>query len=685
MRADSLGMFWEDLPPVKAPKAEKAKRTPPPQTWKDPNYLPGLQEAMDFKVDLMNDIEIYNCRGRILVFDIECYINYFVIGFYDLSTGKSTYAEMMAGYEDMFNHALVEYLCHHNTILGFNSYSYDIPVLTFALYGHTCQTLKMITTEIIEEEKNGYDLLRKHKLKRREFNHVDIMEVAPLYASLKTYSGRLHAQRMQDLPFAPETFLSSPQITITRYYLINDLRNTALLANSLLPQVNLRNEMTLEYGIDLRSKSDAQIAEAIIREEIEKQTGRRLQRPPLEIGRQYAYNIPSFLKFQSPAMNHIMHIVSRTVFTVSETGNIGMPLELADLRIHMGHGVYKLGIGGLHSTESKAAHVASDKVILSDRDVTSYYPFIIINQNLEPEHLRGQFLPVYKDIVYRRIAAKKAKDKSTAESLKIVINGSYGKLGSMWSVLYAPQLLVQVTMTGQLSLLMMIERLEMAGIPVVSANTDGIVIKCPTEKKELMEAIIARWELETGFQTEENRYLALYSRDVNNYIAVKADKDEDGNWLNTPPKEREEAFKTKGSYANPWRSGKYGETCLHKNPTATICVEALEELLHSGASIDETIEKCTDLRKFVTVRSVKGGAVKVWDEKNVEYLGKSVRWYYSKNAPGELVYAKSGNKVPKSDGAMPCMQLPDTMPTDIDYDWYKNETMRILKDIGYSV
>ena len=54
-----------------------------------------------------------------------------------------------------------------------------------------------------------------------------------------------------------------------------------------------------------------------------------------------------------------------------------------------------------------------------------------------------------------------------------------------------------------------------------------------------------------------------------------------------------------------------------------------------------------------------------------EFVGKDVRWYYAKDVQGELVYATSGNKVPRSDGAKPIMVLsgrrtPRLMRTSID-------------------
>src|SRR5690606_22606645 len=136
-------------------------------------------------------------------------------------------------------------------------------------------------------------------------------------------------------------------------------------------------------------------------------------------------------------------------------------------------------------------------------------------------------------------------------------------LGSKWSNLYAPDLLIQVTLTGQLALLLLIERLELAGIHVVSANTDGIVIKCPVELIHKMEEIIKWWENETRFEMERTEYAALYSRDVNNYIAIKTNG----------------KTKTKGAYANPWNDDSDRSMWLHKNPTNTICVEAVEALL----------------------------------------------------------------------------------------------------------
>jgi hypothetical protein len=221
---------------------------------------------------------------------------------------------------------------------------------------------------------------------------------------------------------------------------------------------------------------------------------------------------------------------------------------------------------------------------------------------------------------------------------------------------------------------MLIERMEMAGIRVVSANTDGIVLWCPVSLADEMNLIVRQWEKDTDFETEETAYTALYSRDVNNYIAIKAGHDIDLNkWGNFP-----EGIKSKGAFSNPWKSAKDPSEMLHKNPANSICIEAIEAFLTCGVPISETIKKSNDIRKFVSVRTVKGGAVL-----NGEYLGKAVRWYYSSESYGEMVYADTGNKVPRSDGAKPLMTLSNTMPSDIDFEWYESEARSMLIDIGY--
>lgn len=275
------------------------------------------------------------------------------------------------------------------------------------------------------------------------------------------------------------------------------------------------------------------------------------------------------------------------------------------------------------------------------------------------------------DEIRAKIAALKverAGQVAKADGGKVSANGAYGKLGSPYSVLYAPHLMIAVTLTGQLALLMLIERAERAGIPVVSANTDGVVFRCPHEKDIALAEITSEWERDTGFELESTDYQALYSQSVNTYIAVKPNG----------------TAKRKGVLANPRAEGDL-RTQMMNSPSMNVCADAATAFLTRGTPIEETIRGCEDVRDFVTVVNVRGGGK--W---RGEYLGKVVRFIWSTD--GDVILYKdphpeTGNfkKVSKTDGCRPLMEMPDDgkPPADIDYERYIETARDILRDVGF--
>lgn len=595
--------------------------------------------------------------GSPMVYDVETYPNFWFVAFKSLLNNKFVVFEQSPDCE--LDRTALQFIMWRFCLVGFNSRIYDLPIVTYACAGNTCETIYHASMRLINESMPPFIFEKEYEVKIPNVNHVDLIEVAPLQASLKTYSGRLHCRRMQDLPFSPYENLTRDEAEIVRLYCCNDLDNTQLLALHLYDAIKLREELGREYGIDLRSKSDAQIAEAVITSELVKLTGSSLNKSNFDYNKPIRYVAPLWVKFDSPHLNAALWAIQAAEFWIGANGSAVMPDALNGLELRIGSSLYRLGIGGLHSSEKCTAHVADEQTAIIDRDVASYYPSIILNERLYPKHLGEAFLNVYRALVDRRLLAKKQGNKTVADALKITINGSFGKLGNKYSALFAPDLLLQVTITGQLALLMLIEIVESVGIPVVSGNTDGIVIKCPFAKRSLLNEGIRHWESLTGFVTEETEYAAIYSRDVNNYIAIKPDR----------------TTKAKGVYSEV---GSALNSPLSKNPECLICADAVKEKIGSGTAIAVTIKNCRDIRRFVTVRNVKGGA-----EKAGTFLGKVVRFYYAKGEPGSISYMLSGNKVPKSDGAKPLMDLPEEFPEDINYEWYIREATEMLYDIGF--
>jgi len=634
-------------------------------------------------VEFMTDEELMSVpAGSVFVFDVECYVNFFYIAFKCLSNGKYVAFEQSPGHR--INETKLLWMLWRFCIVSFNGRNYDLPMITLAVKGATCEELKQASDFIIKENNTPFTFEKAYKVQIPKYNHIDLIEVAPLQGSLKLYAGRLHCERMQDLPFPENHVLTAEDAEVIRPYCCNDLSNTELLFNELAPELKLRMEMSEEYGVDLRSKSDAQVAEAVINSELQKVLGYYPRKPTLSEGTILQYSLPPFVSYRSQQLRDMLEVVLNARFELDGLGSPIMPKALEKLSVSIGNSVYKLGMGGLHSNEKKAAHVATDEIIIADNDVESFYPRIILNQRLFPSHLGEAFLQVYETIVNTRIHAKneaaKAKKsgdkaaakrwKTIADSLKITINGSFGKLGNKYSTLYAPQLMLQVTITGQLVLLMLIEMLNDAGIDVISGNTDGIVSKYHKSRHEEVRAIIAEWEQRTAFKTEETRYSAVYSRDVNTYIAVKVDGgDAEARFL-----DERLGCKTKGAFSE---RGSALNSILSKNPETLVCIDAVLQFIKNKQPVEKTVKECRDIRRFVAVKNVKGGG-----EKNGQYLGKVVRWYYPKGEAGHISYVISGNKVGKTDGAKPLMDLPSVFPTDIDYDWYINKAIEMLHDCG---
>jgi len=591
-----------------------------------------------------------------LILDVECYKDYFLICFLDRQSGKVASFEMYEG--KPLNVAKVGDLMRNNLTISFSGNHYDLPMIAAALQNRDCAELKALSDKIITSGKPSWMVCNEEKINiPQQWDHIDIIEVVPGRASLKVYAGRLGYPKLQDLPIEPSASISPGERELLRRYCANDLRVTDALYCAVEKQIDLRKDMSDEYDLDLRSKSDAQIAETVLRSEVTEVTNKNLRPTKYPDDATFRYTDPGIVSFDSPPLRDILKRLTAERFEVGGNGSIVMPQWLKDTRIKIGRSEYQMGVGGLHSCEKGQSVYGGSEYMLADFDVASYYPNIILEQGLSPDNMGDVFTHVYQSIVDRRIKAKRAGDKVTAYTLKIVVNGSFGKLGSKYSALYAPNLLIQTTLTGQLALLMLIERLEAGGASVVSANTDGVVALIPKKSEDDVLDAAWSWEMDTSFELERSDYSSLHSRDVNNYIAVKLDK----------------TAKRKGAFA---------QAGLMKNPQFEIVSDAVAAHLCGTADYSDVIRSCKEINKFVMVRKVTGGAV--WRD---QHLGKAVRFYYSTEVgPDETInYAKNSNKVPQSDGAKPCLDLPDDLPADLDVERYVGMAKMVFKQVGVTI
>ena len=679
-------------------------------------------------------------KRPVAFYDTECSPNYWLLKF--RPRGQPAYSFRLHAGEHFSPDQVrrIRLLFDAFCAISFNGYYYDVPMMCAALHGYNTEQLKWLNDRIIPKQIKGQPKVQGAKpweLGLPEWqpsDHIDVMEVCPGAGSQNQYAGRIHYKVLQDLPYSPDHYLAPHEAADVDIKCENDLGKLEAIYDALAPMLRMREKIGEKYGLDLRSKSDAQMAEAVLRKRCELALGQTIYKPKyIDYNFTFRYKVPEFVSFSTPALQRALELVRASIFGIrppasmrgdDEKGKcIAMPSQLEGLEIPIGDCVYKMGVGGLHSQEKKLVLVSNATHIVRMPDVASYYPNLMLNSGEFPPALGGAFLQEFAALKDERLIAKalsKALKKKGFEGTvefieadteneggKIMINGTFGKTGSPFSILWAPTMLIQTTLTGQLSLLMLIEWMHAYGIPVKSANTDGLVVWCPRDKVEVFDALIAEWQRRTGLEMETEDYIALYAKDVNNYIAIKTADD----------------VKRKGEYGK-------GGLAEKKNPDVEICSDAVSDFLAKGVPIEYTIAACRDVKKFVTMTAVAGGGVKMWGEgprkdtlvrdmvttlhahgwlkngrkwirndaelaartayescfvpQRPEYLGKVVRWYYGTNSPGPILYQSNGNTVGGSYGATPCMVLPDEFPADIDHAWYINKAHSILRDIGYN-
>jgi len=253
-------------------------------------------------------------------------------------------------------------------LVGFNSTEYDLPMIQLALKGYTTEELKGASDDIIMRGMRARDFSEKHKIDRHSWNHIDLIQVAPLKGSLKIYAGRLHCQKMQDLPVDPDAAITAEEATQLAQYCLNDLDNTILLREELAGQIALRMELSEQYEQDLRSKSDAQTAERIIALEVKEITGVHPQRPQGLEGKSFKYQVPEYISYASPQLKALLDKIRAVDFVVGD--NVPF-FFLKNWRVRISSKGRNLPYWHLHSSETKVMHKADADTLLIDRDVAS--------------------------------------------------------------------------------------------------------------------------------------------------------------------------------------------------------------------------------------------------------------------------------------------------------------------------
>ena len=347
---------------------------------------------------------------------------------------------------------------------------------------------------------------------------------------------------------------------------------------------------------------------------------------------------------------------------------------------------YTIATGGLHSQDRPAVLTSTDKYTYVHYDISSFYPSVMVAYNIAPKHLNNNvFVKMVDYFRLTRIKCKHTKDedglvvagvhnKLAAEALKIVINAIYGKFGFEMFFLFDRFAQMQVTINGQLMVMMVVEALELDGIHVVSANTDGIIVKLPKDKEEDFKRITDDWCAQNKLGADSERYKLFVTRDINNYFDIQSN----------------DKVEYKGSL-DPHQYLKD----LKKGYDMPVVAKAVFEYFANGVSVMETLRNHKDILDFCKTQNVgKQFEVvyqKVENGKVIDiHSQRHVRFYVS--TKGVIIMKENVNSNQRSvlASGKPVIILnklddKDISLRNIDYKYYYEEAYKIINPIKLGI
>lgn len=173
---------------------------------------------------------------------------------------------------------------------------------------------------------------------------------------------------------------------------------------------------------------------------------------------------------------------------------------------------HQIGSGGIHAARKK---YSCDWAFYFD--VSGYYNLVMINYDLLPRSIPDEYKALYKFMYEEQLRLKKT-DPNKRWVYKIILLSVFGAMTNAGCNFYDPNRGTLVTMTGEIFLVDLLEKLD-GKVELVQSNTDGIIAR-PAEgvTEDELKAIIDEWQTRTGFVLKLEKIYDIHQRDVNCYM-----------------------------------------------------------------------------------------------------------------------------------------------------------------------
>lgn len=516
-------------------------------------------------------------------------------------------------------------------------------------------------------------------------------------------------------------------ITGIMHYNLNDVFIVCEMIRLYIDEVRLRYNISKAYEVDVLSSSRSNIADNLFVKFYSEFSGlaesqwrgRKTERTAMSFKRV----IFPFIKFKTKELQELLEEMKKVViYSIGKKALKEIAPKYPELKylktnnesgwfeVKINNLIYTIATGGLHSQDiprelkSKLTFVDDWKLsdckeggskeedapsiwdVITDNsyiyvhwDIASFYPSIMDVYKIAPAHMNeGVFVKLIHWLKETRVTAKHSKEDYIdgipkdvlAQVLKIVINSIYGKLGFEKGDICDRLAVLKVTINGQLMIMMLCESLELAGIEVVSANTDGIVVKLHKKNKAKFEEIADEWKRLTKLDADSEEYKCYINRDINSYVI--------------------EELNGKVSYKGALHPTMYAVD-LQKGYDMPIVAKAVVDYFLNNKPILETLYECKNILDFCKTQNVgRQFHVEFTVGTKREILQKNVRFYVTnKGGVIEKVNDNSGDRSGLCAGKQ--VTILNTLDDkrieyrNINYSYYYQEALKIIDPIKLSI
>ena len=634
---------------------------------------------------------------KILIFDIETLLEQFLIVIYIPEERKYYTFEISKNVYQL--EKFIKFTETHEDYywVGYNNLSFDAQVIEWMLHTyHTWEELGSleITARISQKAQDiihdsNYGVFPEYRESDLTLKQIDLFRINHFdnknrMVSLKRLEFEMDLENIEEMPIHhTKVGMTKEELQLTRDYCKNDVMATyefykITIGKTDHPlykgnnQIELRQDIETEFGIPCMNYSDSKIGDEMIKKfycQEKRISYNSLPKKGFFRKEILVKNcIAPYVTFKTKQLKDFHRQIRDRKMTQKDE-------FLETIKFY--DQTYTFARGGLHTVNKPKVFEADDDYLIIDWDVSSYYPAIIINNRRYPAHLGIEFLRGYKQMFNRRLelkplAKKDKRIKGIVGALKLAVNSVYGKSSDMQNWVYDRQLTMFTTITGELSLMMLIEAYELAGIHVISANTDGVTVKIHKTLLDKMIEINTWWCNLTSYELERTDYSKIIFSTVNDYLAIKTDGE----------------VKKKGDFLTDFE--------LHKNKSGKIVPIALEHYFVNGVPVEVTINEHTNIYNFAMRQKASScfhyeGINKKTNDKTIYH--KLIRYYIS-NTGEKLLKVKNPDcqtnavQIAQVDAgewvAVVCNKLTKDHPMDnINRKYYIEKAMRMVDNIQY--